>query len=99
MKTLLPGEPWYHPDMACLEANPDIFFSTDREGIEAAKNICRTCPLVVRCAQRALATGEEHGVWGALSSEDRRKMLTQRDPHGPRGRRRASRTARVGSAA
>lgn len=101
MKKLLPGEPWFHPDMACLEVEPDLFFSTNQEGIESAKSICRSCPLMVLCAQRALAAGEEHGVWGALTPEERRKMLAQQDHDGAGGARprRAARTARVGSAA
>lgn len=101
MKKLLPGEPWFHPDMACLEVDPDLFFATDKEGIAEAKSICRTCPLVVLCAQRALAAGEEHGVWGALSAEERKGMLTQqaRSSSGSRHRPRAGRTARTGSAA
>ena len=86
MKKLLPGEPWFHPDMACLEVEPDLFFVGDVEGIEAAKRICRTCPLMDLCAQRALAAGEEYGVWGAMSAEERRKeSLAQQESPPVRG--------------
>lgn len=102
MKTFLPGEPWFHhPDMACLEVDPDLFFSTDREGIAQAKRVCATCPLAAPCLQRALAN-DEHGVWGGMSEQERTDLLEKRErsrvQHRPR-RRRASRGPRVGSAA
>lgn len=102
MKKFLPGEPWfYHPDMACLEVDPDLFFSTDREGIAAAKRVCASCPLLAPCLQRALTNGE-HGVWGGTSEDERMNLLKEQERshtlRQPR-RRRASRRPRVGSAA
>lgn len=104
MTTLLPGEPWFHhPDMACLQVDPDLFFATDQQGIEEAKAVCRTCPLMELCGQRALAAREEHGVWGALDAEERRKMILDQSQPGTGSRsrrpRRPSGAARVGSAA
>lgn len=51
----------------------ELFFSTQRKDIEAAKRICRTCPVRVECLMDALATGERWGVRGGVSAPKRRK--------------------------
>ncbi|WTX99954.1 WhiB family transcriptional regulator [Streptomyces sp. NBC_01420] len=55
---------------------PDVFFpsSTDLVGIEQAKSVCRRCPVELRCRSEALNRGEEFGVWGGLTEEERRAV-------------------------
>ena len=60
--------------VAPCKADPDAMFATTDHGIEAAKAVCRRCPAVERCLQWALDTGEEHGVWGGMSEEERRPI-------------------------
>ncbi|MBU6213702.1 MAG: WhiB family transcriptional regulator [Actinomycetales bacterium] len=79
---------WRH-DAACRDSDPELFFPIGNTGpalhqIEAAKQICRICPVISECLQWALDTGQEAGVWGGASEDERRMM-----------RRRAQRTARV----
>jgi hypothetical protein len=59
---------------APCKADPEAMFprSTSLEGIQKAKAFCRRCTAVDRCLQWALETGEEHGVWGGLTEEERR---------------------------
>ena len=38
---------------------------------QAAKAVCRTCPVLTQCRAHALAVREPYGVWGGLSEEDR----------------------------
>ncbi|MFK0124933.1 WhiB family transcriptional regulator [Streptomyces nigra] len=59
---------------APCKTDPDVMFDTSTAGVEKAKSICRTCPVIDRCLQWALDTGEEHGVWGGLSEQDRRTL-------------------------
>jgi len=64
---------------ACRSAEPELFFPVGNTGpalfqIEEAKAVCRRCPVLEECGQWALATGMEHGVWGALSEDERRAM-------------------------
>lgn len=65
---------------ACRDiADPDIFFPIGNTGpaldqIEEAKRICRACGVRRDCLAWALATGQDNGVWGGLS-EDERKAL------------------------
>ena len=55
---------------------------------EAAKAICRTCPVVVICAAWALETRQPHGVWGALSERDRERIWRAQSRQATRERQR-----------
>ncbi|MBM7796585.1 WhiB family transcriptional regulator [Pseudoglutamicibacter albus] len=64
---------------ACLEKDPDLFFPVGNTGpallqIEEAKNVCRTCPVIEQCLSWAMETGQDAGVWGGLSEDERRAM-------------------------
>ncbi|MEY5145006.1 MAG: hypothetical protein RL745_373 [Actinomycetota bacterium] len=72
---------WRHAS-ACRDADPELFFPIGTTGpalvqIEQAKAICRTCPVIDECLQWALDAGEEAGVWGG-TSEDERRLLKRR---------------------
>ncbi|MFI6881156.1 WhiB family transcriptional regulator [Streptomyces sp. NPDC050400] len=65
-------------DASCRQEDPDLFFPIGDTGpallqIEEAKSICVACPVMERCRQWALETGQEHGVWGGLSEAERRR--------------------------
>lgn len=81
--TLEPAGQWVKHG-ACREDADAMFPGTNGHDIEYAKAICRRCPVVERCLQWALDTGEEFGVWGGLSEGERRKL-----------RRRAARTISI----
>ncbi len=75
-------EDWTWQELgSCRRAAPEIFFPEDagRSGLRAreerAKRICRACPVLARCREHALAVGETHGVWGAMSARDRIRMF------------------------
>jgi WhiB family redox-sensing transcriptional regulator len=64
---------------ACREEDPELFFAIGESGpallqIEEAKAVCRRCPVVAQCLQWALETGQDAGVWGAKSEDERRAM-------------------------
>ena len=50
------------------ESGPAVF------QIEAAKKVCKTCTVVEPCLQWALETGQDSGVWGGLSEDERRAL-------------------------
>lgn len=68
---------------ACLDEDPELFFpigitkpaldQTDR-----AKTVCARCSVRLQCLQWALATGQDVGVWGGLSEDERRAMRRSR---------------------
>lgn len=64
---------------ACREVDPDLFFPVGVSGpallqIEEAKRVCRACPVHSPCLRWAVESGENTGVWGG-TTEDERRML------------------------
>ena len=69
---------------ACRGADPELFFSDGDIGsswaqVNRAKLICRGCPVRATCLSWALASGQEAGIWGGLT-EDERRRLSRRGP-------------------
>ncbi|MFE3169304.1 WhiB family transcriptional regulator [Streptomyces sp. NPDC059224] len=56
--------------LPCRE-EPAPFFSTDPNERHYAARQCHRCPLLLACQQHALATREQHGVWGGVDFEAR----------------------------
>nr|WSW49819.1 WhiB family transcriptional regulator [Streptomyces sp. NBC_01001] len=71
------------PRPSCAGADPELFFAhaLSTLQIERAKAICATCPLMASCLDGALERGEEYGVWGGLT-EDERSSLKRRAARG-----------------
>jgi len=42
--------------------------------IAEAKKVCERCEVRQECLQWALEAGQDHGVWGGLSEDERRSM-------------------------
>ena len=63
----------------CRDTDPDLFFPVGTTGaaliqIEEAKAVGRTCPVIDTCLKWALETGQDAGVWGGLSEDERRAL-------------------------
>lgn len=63
---------------ACAGEDVDFFPDpTDLPGNQAAKNICRSCPVIADClddAMREEPAGGRYGIRGGLTPEERRKL-------------------------
>ena len=62
-----------------LDEDPELFFPIGNTGpallqIEEAKGVCRRCPVVDTCLKWAIETGQDAGVWGGLSEDERRAL-------------------------
>ena len=80
---------WRH-EAACLTEDPELFFPIGNTGpalaqIDEAKAVCQRCDVVDSCLKWALETGQDSGVWGGLSEDERRAL-----------KRRAARARRAG---
>lgn len=69
---------WRH-NAACRDEDPELFFPIGNTGpfliqAEEAKAVCRRCPVIEACLQWALEFGQDSGVWGGLSEDERRAM-------------------------
>jgi WhiB family redox-sensing transcriptional regulator len=58
------GTQFFHPD-------DDLGRISRRLREAAAKRLCGACPVRRQCATHALTVGEEYGVWGGFSENDR----------------------------
>lgn len=71
---------WRH-DAACKELDTDLFFpeqGASRRRIQAAKNVCRVCPVSTECLDYALGTGSHGGIWGGMVERERQKVRRRR---------------------
>jgi WhiB family redox-sensing transcriptional regulator len=50
--------------LPCRQVNPDLFFAEAPSDVEAAKALCRDCPIQEACLAGALERREPWGVWG-----------------------------------
>lgn len=69
---------WRH-QAACRGLDPELFFPVGTTGpcvdqLAEAKAVCVLCPVQSACLLSALTTGDDHGVWGGLSEDERRSM-------------------------
>lgn len=69
---------------ACRGVSTDIFYyaETQRGALRKqyevqAKQICNECPVRAHCAAHAIRTDEPHGVWGAMTTRERRLAMTR----------------------
>jgi WhiB family redox-sensing transcriptional regulator len=51
-------------EIPCSEHDAEVWFAETPDGVEFAKALCRTCPLMSTCLAGALDRGEPWGVWG-----------------------------------
>lgn len=54
----------WQTDAVCAQTYPDLFFSPEPREIEAAINLCGTCPVRKECADLRRQENHRHGVWG-----------------------------------
>ena len=76
-------------DAACRtgEVSPDTFFEGDIgptsrdyrvEFMKLAKEACGSCVVRPECLETALKSKEEYGIWGGLTSSERRSITRKR---------------------
>lgn len=71
----------YDGSQLCKTADPEIFFPEDystRSQVNAAKDICRQCPLLNPCLEYALFEPNLEGIWGATTPRERQRIRSKR---------------------
>lgn len=68
---------------SCRDQPLELFFPSGfsveaRDAARTAKGICGSCPVRERCLEFALATLQDHGIWGGLDEEERRVVRRRR---------------------
>jgi WhiB family redox-sensing transcriptional regulator len=69
---------WRH-HAACRDEDPELFFPIGNTGpallqIDEAKRVCQRCAVMELCLQWALESGQDSGVWGGMSEDERRAV-------------------------
>lgn len=72
-------DPDWRDHAACRRLDPELFFPISALGaarpqIEAAKQVCRGCPVRAACLRWALDTGQDAGIWGGTTEQERRLL-------------------------
>lgn len=58
---------------------PDMFpHESDSVGIALAKEQCVGCPVRTQCLDEAITRGEPFGIWGGLTTDERRGFKRRR---------------------
>ncbi len=73
---------WRH-SAACRDEEPELFFPIGNTGpalqqIEDAKQVCQSCDVQEACLNWAIESGQDAGVWGGLSEDERRSLKRRR---------------------
>ncbi len=76
------ADDWRHL-AACRHCGPDLFFPAGATGpaldqADAAKAVCRQCPVRVDCLEFALVSNQDEGVWGGTTEGERRALRRAR---------------------
>ncbi len=61
----------------CAQADPEAWFPEKGQNgarTRTAKAICGRCPVRAGCLDWALGRGELYGIWGGLTSGERRRL-------------------------
>jgi len=75
--SVTPGEPSWLDDAVCSQTDPEAFFPGEGGSNAVAKKICLACPVMLACRTWAVKTGQEHGIWGAMSVRERRRWAEE----------------------
>lgn len=73
---------WRHA-AACRDEEPELFFPIGNTGpalqqIDEAKRVCTVCDVAEPCLNWAIESGQDAGVWGGLSEDERRSLKRRR---------------------
>lgn len=69
---------WRHRAL-CRDEDPELFFPIGTTGpaerqTDTAKAVCRRCAVTTDCLQWAMETGQDAGIWGGLTEDERRAL-------------------------
>ncbi len=74
----------WRAEAACAGMGPELFFPLGELTEEAARQVVSAravrarCPVRTACAEFALATNQEDGIWGGLTPRERRVLRRRR---------------------
>lgn len=80
----------WRDEAACVELDPELFFSFDATTTRLALEACDGCPVMMQCRRWADAERIQYGVWGGETEEQRKyrwaASRTESTPGGTAGK-------------
>ncbi len=84
----LGDKPEWFDQARCMGMDIEVFYGEEEDQQERgshrpyllpaevaqAKAMCRDCPVREQCLEYALDNDERHGIWGGLTTKERRKL-------------------------
>lgn len=58
----------------CAQTDPELFFPEKGGSAKPAKSICAQCTVRIHCLDWAQETQQSDGIWGGLSTLERRRL-------------------------
>lgn len=92
-----------YPNAKCIDPDidPELFFPVSTEQLQrdlpAVRKICQSCDHQPDCMKWAIDNHEEHGIWGGLTPDDRKRVWKARQMR--RSQKRRAETQKIGRAA
>jgi WhiB family redox-sensing transcriptional regulator len=80
MTSVTPTSGWREHAL-CRGIDPGIFHPDDEDDpaqVAGAKDVCFQCPVREACLEHSISVREKHGVWGGLTSRERRRLVRRR---------------------
>lgn len=68
----------WQENAACKTLSIEVFFPPAEQEAEAARAICSACTVREPCLESALSSGEPFGIWGGLTTQERRTISARR---------------------
>lgn len=65
----------WRPRAACRGQDPEIFYPTSGEPRRDAIIICHKCPVRTECLNEAIDFGDNHGIWGGTTPNERKNLV------------------------
>ena len=77
------GRSGWRDQAACRNTDPELFFPIGNAGpavlqLDRAKQVCAGCTVRTPCLEWALANGQEAGVWGGTTEDERSALRRMR---------------------
>ena len=63
---------------SCRSIPVEFFFPLVEHEADEAKAVCATCDVREPCLEFAIQAGEHFGVWGGLTPQERRSVISKR---------------------
>lgn len=74
-----PDDDWREQAL-CAQTSPEAFYPEKGESARPARSVCARCPVTQTCLQWAMDHHEPHGIWGGLSTKERRRLRAGQNP-------------------